>query len=609
MTEPHSLLEPTHLKSSTLAESSLEPLEPKAQTALNIIRTATALTRYPIHRLAKRGTASIEVRRKDEGGTYTLRWDVSHNSKYGQPGPLAYKLDTLVINRKIEEAGYPTPSILRLGSLREICRELGLSEGENTDHIKNALYQNAGTFITAKLRYKAKDKSAQNFEFGAARYGVVFTGEELPDGRKADAVYVVFHLLYRDLLNKAETRPLDYNYLKSLKSPVAQRFYELLSFQIYGALESKRPRRAKYLYSEFCQEAPQTRYLQFKRMHRQMKEIHAPHIKGGYIMEPVEFVPTTDAEGQPDWEMLYTPGPRARAEHKAANQKAVDQKADQTAGQQTAASQKTGGQGTAKNRAIEQSVAGQTATNSQEATSSMNGGDQLLLPAPKSLPSPSKPTQTDEEARTLDAETQTPVEEQTPVGELIEQLVRNELNRGAAILYAKANPEECRRQLEYLPYVTEFKSSKGAYLRSAIEEGYGPPKGYAKAKNQEEAQKRKEEEAARAKARQSHEEAHRRENILSLCQWAGQMKEEHHEAFTAFESYVERKRAERARSKVFPKDPALQEIVLAEFSTEKKRLELFIEFFRQNPCPLPELKAWLQKHRDTETQKMLSDVE
>lgn len=33
------------------------------------------------------------------------QWKGFYNSEYGQPSPLAYKLDTLIINRKLEEEG------------------------------------------------------------------------------------------------------------------------------------------------------------------------------------------------------------------------------------------------------------------------------------------------------------------------------------------------------------------------------------------------------------------------------------------------------------------------------------------------------------------------
>ena len=62
----------------------------------------------------------------------------------GQPGPLAYRVDTLVLNRKIDEAGRPVPKVLKLGSLHDICRVV--------------------------------DGSEQTFEFGDTRYNVTFTG-------------------------------------------------------------------------------------------------------------------------------------------------------------------------------------------------------------------------------------------------------------------------------------------------------------------------------------------------------------------------------------------------------------------------------------------------
>ena len=64
------------------------------------------------------------------------------------------------------------------------------------------------------------------------------------------------------------------------------------------------------------------------------------------------------------------------------------------------------------------------------------------------------------------------------VSELVEALVLAGVGRSAAEKLAGERPEESLRQLEFLPYVPVFKSSKGAYLRKAIEEGYGPPAGW-----------------------------------------------------------------------------------------------------------------------------------
>jgi hypothetical protein len=45
-------------------------------------------------------------------------------------------------------------------------------------------------------------------------------------------VYLVLNDPYREVLNNAPTRPLDYEYLKTL-TPSAQRFYEIVSYKIW----------------------------------------------------------------------------------------------------------------------------------------------------------------------------------------------------------------------------------------------------------------------------------------------------------------------------------------------------------------------------------------
>jgi hypothetical protein len=281
---------------------------------LNVIRVETALSRYPVHRLAKQGTVSIEIREKSPDGVVLVHWEVSHNSRYGQPGPLAYKIDTLIVNRRIEEASRPIPQIIKLGSIHDICRELGLRGGKPRENVKNALYQNAFTGIKAKFRYKLADGKGKELEAGFTRYSVVFTGEDLPDGRRADAVYLVLNEIFMKVINGAQTRPLDYDYLKDLP-PASQRLYELLSFQIYAALKYGR-KEAKLGYAEFCTHAPLTQFLKWDQVRPQMARIHRPHLKSGYI-ESVKFEQTANRDGKPDWLMVYVPGFKARAEYRA----------------------------------------------------------------------------------------------------------------------------------------------------------------------------------------------------------------------------------------------------------------------------------------------------
>lgn len=292
---------------------------------LNRIRVETALSRFPIHRLAKKGNIAIDVHRLTEQGDADFKWEVTYNVKHGQPGPLAYKLDTLIVNRRLDELGRPLPELVKLGTLSEICRDLGCRDtGPNIADIKQAFLQNASVFINAKIRYKTKTGKERWAEIGYSRYSVIFTGETLPDGHTADAVYIYLNRPYRDLLNQIEMRPLDYDYLMLL-APGPQRFYELLSFQVYGALAGDRP-RARMLYSDYCKYAPQMRCPDFRHMKKQMYKIHLPHRKSGYISD-VEYEEIKTESGLVDWEMLYTPGPKARAEFLAFTNRQIRQAA------------------------------------------------------------------------------------------------------------------------------------------------------------------------------------------------------------------------------------------------------------------------------------------
>jgi hypothetical protein len=107
-----------------------------------------------------------------------FKWEVTYNSKHGQAGPLAYKVDTLVINRLLDQIGRPLPELIRIGSLSDVCRSLGTQDtGPNIANLKSAFLQNASAFINAKIRYKSRTVREKWAEMGYTRYSVVFTGE------------------------------------------------------------------------------------------------------------------------------------------------------------------------------------------------------------------------------------------------------------------------------------------------------------------------------------------------------------------------------------------------------------------------------------------------
>ena len=293
-------------------QSMIEQLE---LTPQNTIRLETAFSRFPVHKLARRGNINIEIMETTPTGEIKTKWGVDYPKKAGQPGPLAYKVDTLVVNRRIDDERPSIPKVIKLGSLSEICRELGMRvSGGNSNELKKAIHQNASAYITAKINYKTANGAENVIEAGFSRYSVIFTGEKLPDGRKANAVYLILNDVYLKVLNEVQTRPLDYDYLRDLP-PAAQRFYELIGFQIYAVLKHERP-RARLSYSDFCTRAPQTRYFDWEHVRKQMYKVHAPHLKSGYLAK-VEFQELQSESGELDWLMLYTPGSKAKSEFRA----------------------------------------------------------------------------------------------------------------------------------------------------------------------------------------------------------------------------------------------------------------------------------------------------
>ena len=294
---------------STVPQASGQP----TSVPLSILRTETVLSRFPMHHLTQGRVVTIHLTQTNAQGTLELRWDVSYNARYGPPGPLAYKLDTIVINQILDGLPRPLPRVFKVGSLRQVSTQLAVQvSGRQYAHLTRAFHQNASAYIVAYLRYRGRDGSERTLNAGFTRYSVILTGERLPDGTHADAVYLVLSEPYWEVLNHAPVRPLDYTYLKDL-TPMAQRLYELVSYKMFTALKYRHP-HATLRYSEYCLLSTQQRYTEAIPMQKQMYKVHQPHVRSGYLTK-VHYAGTTDADGQPDWLLQYTPGPKARAEY------------------------------------------------------------------------------------------------------------------------------------------------------------------------------------------------------------------------------------------------------------------------------------------------------
>jgi hypothetical protein len=338
---------------------------------------------------------------------------------------------------------------------------------------------------------------------------------------------LILHDNYRAILDAAMTRPLDYDYMKALP-PSAQRFYEIVSYQIYAALHFQNE-RAKLRYSDYCLLSTAIRYPDFEHVKKQMYKVHRPHLESGYLAK-VFYEQTTDESGQPDWFIYYLPGPNASREYQEFT-------------------------GNTRVKAKSRSKTTQPGTGRGEALllpfSEFGGAEdepQLSVPVPQAV-APENLT-------------------------LVEALIAAELNRGDAERFAREKPEEARRQLEYLPYKHGLENP-GAYLRAAIEGGYTAPKEYLQAKRKEETERKKREEAERKQATEALRLAQEAAEASQTDESLARLEIEAPAAFQEFEAFVAAERA-KALNKPFIKPGSRTEQILTQsFGTPEKRRELF----------------------------------
>lgn len=513
----------------------------------NTIRIETALSRFPVHKLAKRGNIDIEISERNSAGELRTKWEVTYNNKLGQPGPLAYKVDTLIVNRRIDDERPSIPKIIKLGSLSEVCRELGIpASGKNTNHVKRALMQNASAFINAKITFKATDGAERTVEAGFSRYSVILTGERLPDGRRANAVYLILNDVYMKVLNEAQTRPLDYDYLRDL-TPAAQRFYELIGFQIYAVLKHERP-RARLLYSDFCTRAPQTRYPDYEHVKKQMYKVHLPHLKSGYLAS-VEFQEQRGEGGELDWLMLYTPGQRAEAEFREANRKL---------------------------RTIQRPRAAKATKPTNE------------MPAPPQPPAKSEPGQ-QHDASAAPAQA-APHDDPEQTEHFVSKLVGFHIAEATARELVRDYRKSVELQLKALPHRNTGRiKDLASWLIRAVKENYELPEAMKTALEKEAEVKKRLAKHEAERTRQGRREALQPAYYDFLRGREREHRNERREAYSAFLELEAGQRAEIENSRVFkPKFKAHQ---LAIFDQEESHLDRLREHFRE-----PTLDEWLEQN-------------
>ncbi|PKP57956.1 hypothetical protein CVT91_09510 [Candidatus Atribacteria bacterium HGW-Atribacteria-1] len=265
------------------------------------------------------------IKRRDQ--KIEIIWNVSANPKYGFPGPFDKGVHLSIseilseILKKKEEIKNP----IHLGSLYNLCKRMGICNygGSEYKEIKRALERIRATTIKSEGTFYQKDKKQWISKSFSLYDGVVFKGEQLEDGRIADKNFLYLGDIYLQSLNSFYVKPLDYNYLKSLKSKIASRLYEILGVKFYG-LRNKREKFICYRYSKLCQLLPVTPHEYISLAKQQLDP-------GNNELKDTGFISKYDwsENGNKDWLIYYWPGERAKEEMKRIKIKGINNRIEE----------------------------------------------------------------------------------------------------------------------------------------------------------------------------------------------------------------------------------------------------------------------------------------
>jgi len=329
--QPEEIQPPEVVEEQTLQEPAKELVisQPAAPTTW---RASADILKFPRHILTakSRGEKQTKIRIGERKGGQPYWWMTSVED-YGVPGKTSFDFDYQILHQKFYEAllkarqnGQKTaPRYVMVGSLRQIAKELGLSPS-HTDEIKKAIQANQAAVIeTDKAIRFINEKGETEYLSGQFKaYDVYIRGDHLPDGDEAKKVVLELSIPFWQALNAQEfSKPLDGHYFRQLAKPGAQRWYTLVSTDMFVALSKNLP-YAKIRYSEYCKFHPQKQHKTFAHMKRQMTNLHQKHVELEYI-EPPQYQETRDSNDLKDWWILYEPGLKARQEYQQNRQRKI----------------------------------------------------------------------------------------------------------------------------------------------------------------------------------------------------------------------------------------------------------------------------------------------
>ena len=247
-----------------------------------------------------------------DGKRLEISWIVSSNTEFGYPGPFDRAVHKAV-EQIISDLPLPIHNPIAIGSLYSLCGRMGINKigGSQYRKIKEALTRIVATTIISRGAFYSKEKDGWIEDVFHLYDRIVFKGEKLLNSDIADTNYLFLSSWYLDNVNANYVKPVDWTYYKSLKTPVAQRLYELLSVKFYG-LFMKNGKVIFYKYSTICELLPITRQKYLSDAKKLLEPAHSK-LKNTGFLEDWDWK-ESGAKDDNDWLIRYYPGEKAKKE-------------------------------------------------------------------------------------------------------------------------------------------------------------------------------------------------------------------------------------------------------------------------------------------------------
>jgi hypothetical protein len=232
----------------------------------------------------------IEVReiQQRDNEIFEKIWTVRPGQDFRLPSDFERRLQRTV-EYSISSLPRPITNPVPLPGFRKLALLMGVAcTGKFVKRVKDGFLTMIKTEIRSRRSYYNKLTTSWIDNDFSLYKKIVFKGEKLPDGKKADRNYAYLSSEYLSNLNSMYVRPIDFEYLKSLK-PIASRLYELLGVKFYGHNDF-----IQYKYSTLCSLLPISRQKTLSRARQQLEAAHQ-ELNGPDLSNTLSGLPKTKA--------------------------------------------------------------------------------------------------------------------------------------------------------------------------------------------------------------------------------------------------------------------------------------------------------------------------